>query len=49
MSAQAPSIPFADYAMNENRYQALKITNPDNVQLPFFAENQDTVNSAHQS
>ncbi len=28
IDSPAPSIPFADYAMNENRYRALKLTNP---------------------
>ena len=28
IDSKAPAIPFADYAMNENRYRALKITNP---------------------
>ncbi|MFZ5766661.1 MAG: pyruvate:ferredoxin (flavodoxin) oxidoreductase [Thermodesulfobacteriota bacterium] len=28
IDSKAPSIRFADYAMNENRYRALKITNP---------------------
>jgi pyruvate-ferredoxin/flavodoxin oxidoreductase len=28
LDSKAPSIPFAEYALNENRYRALKITNP---------------------
>ena len=28
IDSKAPAIPFADYAMNENRYRALKLTNP---------------------
>ncbi len=28
IDSKAPSIPFTDYALNENRYRALKITNP---------------------
>jgi len=28
LDSKAPAIPFADYALNENRYRALKITNP---------------------
>ncbi len=29
IDSRAPASAFADYAMNENRYRALKITNPD--------------------
>jgi len=29
IDSKAPSSSFADYAMNENRYRALKLTNPD--------------------
>ncbi len=29
IDSKAPASTFADYAMNENRYRALKITNPD--------------------
>ncbi len=29
IDSKAPSIPFEEYAMGENRYRALKITNPD--------------------
>ncbi|MBU1547790.1 MAG: pyruvate:ferredoxin (flavodoxin) oxidoreductase, partial [Proteobacteria bacterium] len=28
IDSKAPAIPFSDYAMNENRYRALKLTNP---------------------
>ncbi len=28
IDSKAPSIPFAEYALNENRYRALKMTNP---------------------
>ncbi len=28
IDSKAPAIPFAEYAMNENRYRALKLTNP---------------------
>ncbi|MBI5559114.1 MAG: pyruvate:ferredoxin (flavodoxin) oxidoreductase [Deltaproteobacteria bacterium] len=28
LDSKAPSMPFAEYALNENRYRALKITNP---------------------
>ncbi|MEW6429459.1 MAG: pyruvate:ferredoxin (flavodoxin) oxidoreductase [Thermodesulfobacteriota bacterium] len=28
IDSKAPSIPFADYALNENRYRALKLMNP---------------------
>ncbi len=29
IDSKPPAMPFADYALNENRYRALKITNPD--------------------
>ena len=28
IDSKAPAMPFSDYAMNENRYRALKLTNP---------------------
>ena len=29
IDSKAPSMPFADYALNENRYRALKMMNPE--------------------
>ncbi|HSR36914.1 MAG TPA: thiamine pyrophosphate-dependent enzyme, partial [Desulfurivibrionaceae bacterium] len=31
IDSKAPSIPFAEYAMNENRYRALKLMNPEHA------------------
>jgi pyruvate-ferredoxin/flavodoxin oxidoreductase len=31
IDSKAPSIPFADYAMNENRYRMLKMMNPEHA------------------
>ena len=32
LDSKAPSIPFAEYALNENRYRALKLSNPDHAE-----------------
>jgi pyruvate-ferredoxin/flavodoxin oxidoreductase len=31
IDSKAPSIPFAEYALNENRYRALKMMNPEHA------------------
>ncbi len=41
IDSKAPSIPFAEYAMNENRYRALRLTNPEHADELFAQVQQD--------
>ena len=41
IDSKEPSIPFAEYAMNENRYRALRLTNPDHADELFAQVQKD--------
>ncbi|PIE63983.1 MAG: pyruvate:ferredoxin (flavodoxin) oxidoreductase [Desulfobacterales bacterium] len=45
IDSKEPTIPFADYAMNENRYRMLKISNPEQADL-LMEQSQQDVNKA---
>jgi len=44
IDSKAPSIPFEEYAMAENRYRSLKRMNPDNANKLMAEAQQDVVN-----
>jgi len=41
IESKAPSIPFAEYALNENRYRALKLMNPSMADTLMAQSQQD--------
>lgn len=45
IDSKAPSMPFADYALNENRYRMLKMMNPEHAD-ELMAQSQNDVNKS---
>ena len=45
IDSKAPSMPFAEYALNENRYRALKLSNPSMVEELMAKSQQDVLKS----